>query len=133
MGSETFFVGWLLDSRDRAALLAQIPPVYPEVIAHHVTLRIDARTGERAPPARQSTIVGLVDDRAGLQALVVCLNGTTRRPDAGVYHITWSLAAGRKAFEANAVIAAHGWRLFGSQPVRLIETVVQTSPASPPS
>ena len=30
------YVGWQLPEADRAALLASIPPTYPDVIAHHI-------------------------------------------------------------------------------------------------
>ena len=32
-----FYVGWLVDPEDRAALLDRFPPRYPLVVAHHVT------------------------------------------------------------------------------------------------
>lgn len=103
-------VGWLLGSDHRERLMRLVPPRYPDVIAHHVTL--EGRT-QRAPPADVSgEVVGVADDGLGVQALVVALHGSTQRPDGGVYHITWSIdrAAGREPFDSNAVIAQHGWR-----------------------
>jgi len=44
-----------------------------------------------------------------VQALVIRIEGSTRRPDGGTYHITWSLAPGRRPVESNEVIAARGW------------------------
>ena len=41
---------------------------------------------------------------------VVEIDGSTRRPDGSTYHITWSLADGRKAKESNDVIRDHGWQ-----------------------
>jgi hypothetical protein len=102
-------IGWLLDTDHRKALLARIEPAYARTIAHHVTLKPDAEAGEAAPEARTAAVVGVADDGAGVQALVVELNGTTARPDGGTYHITWSLAPGRDARESNDVIAAKGW------------------------
>ena len=43
---------------------------------------------------------------------MVRLNGTTDRPDGSTWHITWSLAEGRRAQESNDVIAARGWTAF---------------------
>ena len=34
--------GWLLDEAQRAELLQQFPPAYPNVVAHHVTLEVGA-------------------------------------------------------------------------------------------
>jgi hypothetical protein len=33
----------------------------------------------------------MADDKNGLQALLVSVDGETVRPDGGIYHITWSL------------------------------------------
>jgi hypothetical protein len=44
-----------------------------------------------------------------VQAMVVEIGGSSRRPDGGTYHITWSLAEGRKARESNDVIRDKGW------------------------
>ena len=114
-----FYVGWLVDPEDRAALLARFAPRYGLVVAHHVTLKF----GERAaalPTETKGEIVGEADDGRGVQALVTRIGGTTERPDGGVYHITWSLAEGREARESNAVIAERGWLpLDEPVPVRL--------------
>src|SRR3954465_13160642 len=101
-------IGWKLDRAQRAELLQQFLPHYPNVDADHVPFR-------RAPPdaplpeEAEAEIVGRADDNAGVEAMVVRLNGTTDRPDGSTYHITWSLAEGRGAKESNGVIAALGW------------------------
>jgi hypothetical protein len=76
----------------------------------------------RDPAARAAIgeIVGIADDGAGVQALVVRIGGTTDRPGGGTYHITWSLNEGRAAKESNDVIAASGWRTIDlPEPVTL--------------
>ncbi len=102
--------GWLLDRQDRERLLAQLAPAYPQVVAHHVTLRFGTDDGTPLPAAMAGEIVGEGDDGAGVQALVVRIGGTTDRGDDSHFHITWSLAEGRRAKESNDVIAAYGWR-----------------------
>jgi hypothetical protein len=101
-------IGWKLDADQRSELLQQFPPGYANVDADHVTL---LRTSADAPLPDQAEaeIVGRADDGAGVEAMVVRLNGTTDRPDGSTYHITWSLADGRAAKESNDVIAACGW------------------------
>src|SRR5205085_2538122 len=101
--------GWLLNEQDRATLLARIPARYERLVAHHVTLKPHADPEENAPPVQHAEVVGVADDGMGVQALVVRLDGTTARPDGGVFHITWSLEPGRRAVESNSVIAEHGW------------------------
>ena len=113
--------GWKLDPADRAALLERFKPVWPDVVADHVTL---AMLSDEVPlPAEVvAEIVGDVDDGEGLQALVVAVDGSVDRPDGSTYHITWSLdrARGRRAVESNAIIALRGWRSLDTPvPVRL--------------
>jgi hypothetical protein len=115
-----FYAGWLVDPATREALLARIPPRYPIVVAHHVTLKFGDETAV-PPAATVAEIVGEADDGAGVQALVVAIGGGSARPDGGTFHITWSLGEGREARESNDVIAALGWTPISPPiPVRLI-------------
>jgi hypothetical protein len=101
--------GWKLDPDQRTELLLQFPPRYSNVVADHVTLESGVGPDAPLPPEADAEIVGRADDGAGVEAMVVRLNGTTDRPDGSTYHITWSLAQGRRAKESNDVIAARGW------------------------
>lgn len=114
--------GWKLDREDRARLLERFPAEWPDVVADHVTLDADAGDDPSLPPAVRTDIVGGIDDGAGVQAMVVAVNGSTNRPDGSTYHITWSLdrSRGREAVESNAVIAKLGWRpLDDPVPIRV--------------
>ena len=111
--------GWLLAEAEREALLDRFPPAYPEVVAHHVTLKMGARPREPLPPPCSGTVVGEADDGAGVQCLVVAIDGSTERPDGGTYHVTWSLARGRRPVESNGVIAWLGWREVEPTPLTL--------------
>jgi len=107
--AKSFQAGWLLDTAQRAELLTRFPPRYGETVAHHITFKGgDLSSG--IPPGISAAIVGEADDGAGVQAMVVAIDGTTGRPDGSTYHITWSLGPGRRARESNAVIADRGWR-----------------------
>ena len=118
--SRAFYTGWLVDPDEREALLQRLPARYANVVAHHVTLKFGDRQAE-PPKDAQGRIVGEADDGAGVQAMVVEIGGDIARPDGGVFHITWSLAAGRQARESNDVIASRGWRALAAPvPVRLI-------------
>ena len=103
--------GWLLDADERAALLARWPPRYPVVVAEHVTLPTPDVDGLPPLPApTRGRIVGRADDSAGVEAMVVALDGSTTRRDGGTWHVTWSLGEGRRAKESNDVLAVFGWR-----------------------
>lgn len=105
------YTGWVLRADDRAALLARFPPAFPNVIADHITLCREGAPDAVALTARRASVVGHVVDPAGVEALVVKIDGTTDRPGGGTYHLTWSIDAdaGRRAFHSNAVIADQGW------------------------
>jgi hypothetical protein len=112
------FVGWKVGEAERAALLARFPPRYPQVVADHVTLKLGK--APKLPTETEAEIVGEADDGRGVQALVVRIGGTTDRPDGSTYHMTWSLAPGRRAKESNDVVRERGWRpLSAPVPVRL--------------
>ena len=103
------YVGWKLPDTTRATLLRMFPPAYERVYAHHCTLRYGVTADTRLPPEDRAVVVGMTDDGEGLQTLVLSIAGTTNRWDGGTYHITWSLAPGRKPVESNSVIDRIGW------------------------
>jgi hypothetical protein len=101
--------GWKLDESSRTELLKRFQPHYPRIIADHVTLRFGTDRNTPAPTQRTARVIGLADDGAGLEALVLEIGGATERGDGSHYHITWSLAGGRTAKESNDVIRKLGW------------------------
>jgi hypothetical protein len=111
--SDPLIAGWLLPEAERTRLLDLFPPRYPDVAAHHVTHRYGVGPMDVPPDAHPYEIIGRADDEAGVEALVVRINGAIERPDQGVYHVTWSLdrARGRRPIESNDVIA-RGWTPF---------------------
>lgn len=72
---------------------------------------------EFAPPVTSARIVGWASDD-GLDVLAVEVDGTTERPDGGVFHITYSLDEGREARESNDLLAG-GWEPIGPYPLHL--------------
>jgi hypothetical protein len=114
--------GWKLESSDRDKLLVRFEPLFPDVIADHVTLRTGTDHKTPLPGETRGEVIGEIDDGAGVQALVVKIGGTANRADGSTYHITWSIdrARGRRPVESNDVIAQLGWRSLPEPvPVRL--------------
>ncbi|MDQ3074654.1 MAG: hypothetical protein M3Q88_03440 [Pseudomonadota bacterium] len=105
-------IGWTLDEHDRAELLRQHRPRYATIVAHHVTLATDAEHRDLPHPVR-AAIIGHADDGQGVEAMVVTIDGDTARPDGSTFHITWSLAEGRRARDSNDVLKERDWQLFG--------------------
>lgn len=113
-------IGWSLDRSQRTELLLQFPPKFSEVVADHVTLAARVARDAELPGDVDAAIVGRIDDGAGVEAMVVMIDGSTDRPDGSTYHITWSLEPGRRAKESNDVIARLGWeKIELPMPVRL--------------
>ena len=111
-GVKPVVAGWKLDAGQRAALLAQFAPKYARAIADHVTLEFDVPASTPLPPPASGRIIGRADDGQGVEAMVVEIDGNTARPDGGTYHITWSLAEGRKPKDSNDVIRERGFELL---------------------
>ena len=101
--------GWKLDRAERDQLLKQFPPKYDQAVADHVTLKPG---GKELPHEVIAAIVGRTDDEQGVEAMVVTIDGTVDRPDGSTYHITWSLAEGRRAKESNDVLKERDWQEF---------------------
>jgi hypothetical protein len=102
-------VGRLLHPDDRERLLLAFPPAYSRVVARYVALEGGEPPDFPLPSEAEGFVVGMADDGAGVQALVVEVGGTTRRPDGSIYHIPWSLGPGRKAAESGDMIRKRGW------------------------
>lgn len=101
--------GWKLDRSQRDELLARFSPRYANAVADHVTLKAGVPQHTVPPQDTDGEIVGRADDGQGVEAMVVRVAGSTARPGGGTFHITWSLADGRRAKESNDVIAARGF------------------------
>lgn len=102
--------GWKVNADERGRLLRRFRPRYARTIADHVTLRFGTDADTPLPAADRGEIVGEADDGAGVQALVVRIDGTTERGDGSHFHITWSLEPEREARESNDLIGNHGWK-----------------------
>ena len=104
-------IGWKLDPACRELLLDLFPPHRHDMIADHITLAGHAAEHAPLPSEATATVIGHADDGVGLEALVVAIGGSARRPDRSIFHITWSLdrALGRKAVESNELLTRDGW------------------------
>ncbi|MEA1073298.1 hypothetical protein [Sphingomonas sp. LY160] len=111
-------VGWKLPKADRRLLLQFFNHKYARSIADHVTLAAKVAADTPLPDDTDAFVIGHVDDRQGLEALVVSIEGSPARPDGSTFHITWSLAPGRQAKESNDVLAAMPWTSL-EQPISI--------------
>lgn len=98
-------------SHDSRSKLAQtFPPKFSEFIGHHITYKRGAKSDQPLPEATTFRVVGYACNDAGIECLVVEVDGTTTRVDGGTYHCTWSLdrGAGFKPVNSNDLLQG-GW------------------------
>jgi hypothetical protein len=108
--------GYLLTDAARDQLLETVPPMFADVVAHHVTHEFGVY--ETLPPDVPSVRVLAVSNNTTVQAVVVSVfdrvGGYLRPSDNSVYHITLSLdkAAGAKAVDSNDMLTGNSkWQL----------------------
>ena len=100
------YLAYTLSANSRNDLLHHFKPKYPEVICEHVTYKFPAKSTDALPPvAHEAHVVGYAEE-PGLEALVVEINGSTKRPDGGTFHITLSLSRElkKKPMHSNALL-----------------------------
>lgn len=99
------YTGYLLSESHRAILMELFPPKYERFIGHHITHTFGVPASTPAPEAPTTVeIVGYLDDGAGVEGFLVEVDGSSSRPDGSKFHITWSVAQGRKAVETNNIL-----------------------------
>lgn len=102
------YTGYELSRESREKLARFFPPQYPDFIGHHITLEFGTKPGTPVPEAPQKVeVVGYVDDGRGVEGFLVEVDGTSKRPTGGRFHITWSIdrSKGRKPFHTNDIIS----------------------------
>lgn len=105
MTEQKGYNGYELAEQARDNLLRRIPPIYPDVIAHHVTHEFNIV--DQLPPDATHVRVTYMMHGNGVQAAIVKVNGTTAREHSdSFYHITISIdrAAGAQAKDSNDLI-----------------------------
>lgn len=112
------YTGYKLTERSRNQLKQIWPPIFERFIGHHITEKFGVGSDSLPDQPESIQVIGYaIDD--GVEALVVAINGSEIRPDGKIYHITWSLADGRKPVESNQVISK-GWTKIEPTPVEAI-------------
>ena len=99
------FTAYLISPKSRKLILAKYPPKFPDIFAHHVTVKFGVTAAEKIPSQAKIEVIGYICDDS-LEALVVTVNGKKFRADGKRYHITLSLdkAKGRSPVQSNSLI-----------------------------
>lgn len=79
-----------LTEESRQLLLEKFPPLYENVVLHHITYKFGFSQNFDLPPEVSSVKVVGYTKNEHIECLVVALDGSTLRPDGLIYHITIS-------------------------------------------
>lgn len=85
------YTAYVLSDESREQLMKKFPPKYDKVVAHHITVEPGVPNNSSPPPEAELKVVGYADSKDGLEALIVAVDGQSKREDGSTYHITWSL------------------------------------------
>lgn len=97
-------LGWLVAEDALQLLKCAYPPKYVPVARPHCTLALGGDRDVELPAPCKATVFARVDDPGGVEVLLARIGAATVRPDGAVFHITWSLAAGRKPRDSHLAI-----------------------------
>lgn len=105
------YLAFELSPMTRAELISLYPPKFARVYCHHVTFVFDLKPATLEDKLLQELysnpvlkLVGHAVDEEGVECLAVSVSDVLLRPDGSHYHVTHSLAQGRKPFESNKLL-----------------------------
>lgn len=117
------YSAYILDDNSRKKLVERFPPKYSKFIGHHITIQFGGKP--ELPPDASIKVVGYVDSGDGLEALVVSVDGSSKRADGSIYHITWSLEPDiYKPVDSNKLLARKRYTLIKGIPVNTIAKIL---------
>jgi hypothetical protein len=85
------YTSYVLSPKTKKHLLKKFPPLYSKQIGHHVTVNFGVTPDHALPGIANLKVIGYKNNVEGIEALVVSVNGSIKRPDGKIFHITWSL------------------------------------------
>ena len=99
------YTAYVLSDESRELLMKKFPPKYDKVVAHHITVEFGVPNDTSPPPEAELKVVGYADSKDGLEALIVAVDGQSKREDGSTYHITWSLDPDKyKPVDSNTLV-----------------------------
>lgn len=101
------YTAYQLTESSRQSILALFKPKYSSVICHHITVKFGVPSNAPLPPkTKDIQVVGYIDNKDGLEVLLVSIDGKTDRENGQKYHITLSIDRdkGYKPVDSNKVI-----------------------------
>lgn len=117
--SRGVYLAFKLTENAKREILSMVTPKYKKIECDHITIEFDNPTEELQSKFANSTleVVGYQFGE-GVDCLIVEVDGSIKRPDGGVFHVTLSLKGGHKANESNAVIKQQGYNIIIPFPIQ---------------
>jgi len=115
------YAGYQLSEYSKNKLLKLFPPKYSRIYAHHITTRFGTNNKDDIPPYTEDVqVVGYADSSDGIEALIVSINGDSKKDDGNLFHITWSLDPNHyQPFDSNKVVKQFGVTLPTPTPIQV--------------
>lgn len=108
MKSTVLYSGWELTTEAREELIKKYPPLYSNVVCHHITYEYGPEA--KLPPKAKVEVVGRTTSMIGLDVLIVKINGSfVREHNDSIYHITLSLGQGKRPVDSNRAAKEGLW------------------------
>lgn len=102
------YLAFNLSDSARVELLSRFKPKFNHVVAQHVTLKYGANESESIPDVRSAKVIGYAFNDS-IECVVVEIEGTPRRPDGGIYHITLSHNENARPVDSNTLLRESGF------------------------
>lgn len=105
------YTAYVLSDESIREIKEKYNPLFPDFIGHHITCKFGNVSKNDIPdPTDNIEIIGYSSDDS-LECFVCRVDGSVRREDGNLYHLTWSLdrASGRKPVDSNELLNSLGY------------------------
>ena len=101
------YSAYLISDMSRNSLLSRFSPWHDDILIHHITICYPDLYLH--PPPDSVYVIGITRNKY-VDCVVVSINGTTKRPQGGIYHATLSVnrQIGGRSVHSNELLL-QGW------------------------
>jgi len=104
------YTGYAISQINFDEIAKEFPPMFPDVIGHHVTIRLGADVNMIPPTSAFIYLLDHYTDNKSIECFTVQVFDKVKRSDGGTYHLTWSIdrSMGVKPQDSNSLINKSG-------------------------
>jgi hypothetical protein len=111
---EQKYLAFVLDAGAKQAIRDHFKPRFRRKVCHHITLQFDLTDESFVVLSEEfnDATLSVVGYQAGngVDCVACSVNGSVRRPDGSIFHVTYSLAPGHGAGESNELLKQQGYQ-----------------------